>query len=110
MSLSWPTSSSALAEDLPDMHPPDSPAAVREALRELAGNLWFSWLPGVRAVFAGLDPERFDALGRSPVALVESVSDDELARAATPELRERLERARAVVAAERERTTWWDRR
>ena len=44
----------------------DSPASVRDALRTIAGNFWFSWLPGARALFEDLDPERFEALDHNP--------------------------------------------
>ena len=34
----------------------DSPASVRDALRTLAGNFWFSWLPGARALVTSSIP------------------------------------------------------
>jgi glycogen phosphorylase len=91
------------------MHSFDSPAAVREALREIAGNLWFSWLPGARDVFAALGGERFGAVGHNPTALLAQISDEELA-AMPPELLERVARVRDELAAERRRRTWWERR
>src|SRR5256885_2128340 len=57
----------------------DSPAALREALCVVAGNLSFSWLPGARALFAELDPERFAALHHNPTALLAVISDKDLA-------------------------------
>ncbi|HEY8316350.1 MAG TPA: DUF3417 domain-containing protein, partial [Gaiellaceae bacterium] len=92
------------------MTPIDSPASARDALRKLAGNLWFSWLPGARALFEALDPTRFAALDHNPTALVDALTDDELADALTPAYRERLERVLAATDAERERETWWTRR
>jgi glycogen phosphorylase len=92
------------------MHSLDSPAAVREALRSIAGNLWFTWLPGARALFDDLDPERFAALDHNPTALIAELSDEQLAHAATEDYRERLERVLAAAAAEAERRTWWRRR
>jgi starch phosphorylase len=91
------------------MHSLDSPAALREALREIAGNLWFSWLPDARAVFEELDPARFAALDHNPTALLADTSDEELAAAAS-RLVERVERVRGELAAERDRRTWWQRR
>ena len=92
------------------MHSLDSPAAVRDALRAIAGNLWFTWLSGARALFEDLDPERFAALDHNPTALIAELSDEQLARAATADYLERLERVLAAVAGETERRTWWERR
>jgi starch phosphorylase len=88
----------------------DSPAALRDALQRVAGNLWFSWLPGARSLFEELAPERFSALDHNPTALLGELSDDELAAASTPGLRGRLERVLAAIEAERTRATWWTRR
>jgi starch phosphorylase len=88
----------------------DSPAALREALCVVAGNLSFSWLPGARALFADLDPERFAALHHNPTALLAELSDKDLARSLTPEYAERVQQALAAAAAELERPTWWERR
>jgi starch phosphorylase len=85
----------------------DSPAALREALGEIAGNLWFSWLPGARELFATLEPERFAALDHSPTALLAELSDEDLWQRAPRE-----EVARVLEAFEHEsgRSTWWERR
>ena len=71
------------------MHSLDSPAALRNVLREIAGNLWFSWLPGARDIFAALDRARFAALDHNPTALLAELEDGDLA-AAAPELVERI--------------------
>jgi starch phosphorylase len=92
------------------MHSLDSPAAVREALRAIAGNLWFTWLPGARALFADLAPERFAALGRNPTALLAELPDEQLARAATADYLGRLAQVGAAIEAETRRPTWWERR
>jgi starch phosphorylase len=85
----------------------ESPAALRDALRSIAGNLWFSWLPGARRLFAQLDQERFAALDHNPTALLAELSDDDLwARAP----REEVARVLDVLEHERARTTWWQRR
>jgi starch phosphorylase len=88
----------------------DSPAALRDALSAVAGNLSFSWLPGARALFADLDPERFGALHHNPTALLAEVSDKDLASALTPEYVERVEAVLAAVSAELDGPTWWTRR
>jgi len=87
----------------------DSPASVRDALRAIAGNFWFSWLPGARALFEDLDPERFDALDHNPIAFVDGLSDEQLAAYTTPEYVERLQRVLATTEAEARRSTWWER-
>jgi starch phosphorylase len=92
------------------MHSLDSPAGVRAALREIAFNLWFTWLPGARALFEELDRVRFAAVQHNPFALLAELGDDALAAAATPEYLERLERVLAEYRAEGERHTWWRRR
>jgi starch phosphorylase len=84
----------------------DTPAALRDALGEIAGNLWFSWLPGAREVFARLDAERFAALDHNPIALLEEVSDDDLWERAP---REEVARVLEEYARERDRSTWWQR-
>src|SRR5438445_3740471 len=88
----------------------DSPAALREALCVVAGNLPFGWLPGARALFADLDPERFAALHHDPTALLAELSDKDLAHGLTPEYVERVQQLLAAAAAELERPTWWERR
>jgi len=88
----------------------DSPAALREALSAVAGNLSFSWLPGARSLFADLDPARFGALHHNPTALLAEVSDKDLARALTPGYAARVEGVLAAAAAELEGPTWWQRR
>jgi glycogen phosphorylase len=92
------------------MHSLDSPASIRGALEAIAGNLWFSWLPGARALFAELDPERFRALDDNPSALLRELGDDELAERATPEYVDRIRRVLETIEAEAQRRTWWQRR
>jgi starch phosphorylase len=77
------------------------------ALRDLAGNLWFSWLPGGRDVFALLDPERFAALDQNPTALLAELSDDEIRERVDHDA---LRRVLHELETERTRSTWWDRR
>ena len=95
--------------ELPPMSSLDTPAALREALQTVAGNLWFTWLPGARALFASLDEARFAATGHNPTALLADLTDAELA-AAAPDVVERLRRVLAEARHEAERRTWWQRR
>jgi starch phosphorylase len=88
----------------------DSPAALREALSTIAGNLSFSWLPGARALFADLDRAQFAALQHNPTALLAAASDKDLARALTTEYVERVLQVLERAAAELEGPTWWDGR
>jgi starch phosphorylase len=92
------------------MHTIDTPAALRDALDEIAGNLWFSWLPGARALFESLARDRFAALDHSPRALLHELSDDALAAALAPAYLERVARVLAELEHERARRTWWERR
>src|SRR5436853_7653358 len=88
----------------------DGHASVRDTLRAIAGNFWFTWLPGARALIEELDPERFEALDHNPTALVATLTDEELAARATPDYLERLRQVLATFDAEAARTTWWKRR
>src|SRR3954462_4559024 len=92
------------------MQPIDTPAALREALSAIAGNLWFSWLPGARQLFADLDSARFAELDHNPSALLAEVSDDRLASALAEGYAERVGRVAAEFEQERSRRTWWQRR
>ncbi|MFW6051003.1 MAG: alpha-glucan family phosphorylase [Myxococcota bacterium] len=48
----------------------------------LANNLWWSWQPDLPVLFRELSPERWHALGHNPVALLQELSDEDLAREA----------------------------
>ena len=89
----------------------DNPASLRDALRRIADNLWFSWLPDARAVFGELDPARFDALDHNPTALLAELPDERLAAALTaPGYADRVERVLAEFDAEASRPTAWQSR
>src|SRR4051794_27989654 len=92
------------------MQPIDSPAALRDALSAIAGNLWFSWLPGARGLFADLDPARFAELDHNPAALLDEVSEEQLTSALTEDYVERVRRVLNEFEDERSRRTWWQRR
>ena len=83
---------------------------MRDALRTIAGNLLFTWLPGARSLFEDLDPVRFASLDHNPTALVDALSDEELAARTGPEYLARLEQVLASTEAELHRSTWWKRR
>jgi glycogen phosphorylase len=93
-----------------DMTSIDNPAALREALSAVAGNLSFSWIPGARALFDDLDAKRFAELDHNPTALLAELSDDPLARALTPEYARRVLHVLGASEAELRGRTWWERR
>jgi glycogen phosphorylase len=93
-----------------DMTSIDNPAALREALSAVAGNLSFSWIPGARALFDDLDAKRFAELDHNPTALLAELSDDPLARALTPEYAGRVLHVLGASEAELRGRTWWERR
>lgn len=89
----------------------DNPALLRVALQRIAENLWFSWLPGARAVFAQLDAARFAELGDNPTALLAELDDTRLAEVlASPAVVGHIEQVLAELDAEAARTTWWQGR
>ena len=88
----------------------DGPAPLRDALRAIACNLAFSWIPGARALFGELAPGRFEALDHNPTALLAELSDEGLARALTPEYAERVQRVLDALRFELERPSWWEQR
>ena len=83
-------------------------ASLRAALAEIAGNFSFSWTPGARQLFAELDRRRFSELQHNPRALLSELTDEDLARALTPEYAMRLGRVQERLAAEAERPSWWE--
>src|SRR5437868_2606779 len=83
-------------------------ASLRAALAAIAGNFSFSWTPGARQLFAELDRRRFSELLHNPTALLSELTDEDLARALTPEYATRLGRVQERLEAEVERTSWWE--
>ncbi|HEV8580183.1 MAG TPA: alpha-glucan family phosphorylase [Thermoanaerobaculia bacterium] len=51
-----------------------------DKLRELAGNLWWSWQPDIRAIFRELEPESWSGVYHNPVALLQRVDPEEIYR------------------------------
>jgi len=83
-------------------------ASLRAALAAIAGNFSFSWTPGARQLFAELDRRRFSELMHNPTALLSELTDEDLARALTPEYATRLGRVQERLEAEAERASWWE--
>jgi starch phosphorylase len=57
----------------------EMPDTLRK-LRELARNLWWSWQPDIRALFRELDPTVWSAVYHNPVALLQRLPEEEIAR------------------------------
>jgi starch phosphorylase len=85
-------------------------ATLRSALVSIASDFSFTWIAEARLLFAELDPRRFAELHHNPTALLSELTDDDLARAATPEYLERLARVEGRLARDRGTDTWWSGR
>src|ERR1700709_194833 len=63
-------------------------------LRELAQNLWWAWPPDIRAIFRDLDPETWRLVYHNPVALLQRLPAEEIARRVTDlEMQTRINQA-----------------
>ena len=82
-------------------------AALRAALLEIAGDFSFTWIAETRLLFDALEPRRFAELHHNPTALLSELSDDDLARALTPDYLERLARVEGRLTRDRGEDTWW---
>ena len=82
-------------------------ATLRSALVSIASDFSFSWIAEARLLFAELDPRRFAELHHNPTALLFELTDDDLARALTPDYLERLERVEGRLVRDRGGETWW---
>ena len=88
----------------------DARSDLRRALTELAGNLWFSWNPAARALFARLDPEAWERTGHNPRALLAQLPDELLEQAAEDgDVVGDVEALRAAFEAELREASWWAR-
>jgi starch phosphorylase len=58
----------------------DMPDHTLRKLRELARNLWWSWQPDIRAIFRELDPATWSVVHHNPVALLQRIPEEEIAR------------------------------
>jgi len=78
------------------------------ALGELASNLRWSWHPPTTDLFASLDPERWDAVRRDPVAMLGAFSPEELdAFAADPQFVARVSDAAADLERYLTQPRWY---
>ena len=84
--------------------------SLRAALREIAGDFSFTWIAEARLLYADLAPRRFAALQHNPTALLSELTDDDLARALTPDYLDRLARVQGRLARDRGEETWWRER
>ena len=82
-------------------------ATLRSALVSIASDFSFTWIAEARLLFADLDPRRFAELHHNPTALLSELTDDDLARALTPDYLERLERVQGRLVRDRGEETWW---
>ncbi|HJQ74073.1 MAG TPA: alpha-glucan family phosphorylase [Gaiellaceae bacterium] len=82
-------------------------AALRETLLAIAGDFSFTWISETRLLFDALDSRRFAELHHNPTALLSELTDEDLARALTPDYRERLARVQERLARDRGEETWW---
>jgi glucan phosphorylase len=87
-----------------------TPSAVRERLRELAMNLWWTWNEIGQRPFASLDPVLWEATKRCPIRTLDLVDDARVsAAAADPCFLTALEDARVGLVAAMERKPWFVR-
>jgi starch phosphorylase len=79
------------------------------ALGELATNMWFSWNPDARALFARLDRVVWEAVGRDPVAALARMPSDALrAAAADPAYVAELARVHGRMRGELDARSWFE--
>jgi starch phosphorylase len=82
-------------------------ATLRAALLEIASDFSFTWIAETRPLFDALEPRRFAELQHNPTALLSELTDNDLARALTPDYLERLARVQGRLARDRGEETWW---
>jgi glycogen phosphorylase len=82
-------------------------ATLRAALLEIACDFSFTWIAETRLLFDALAPRRFAELHHNPTALLSELTDEDLARALTPDYLERLTRVQGRLARDRGEETWW---
>ena len=82
-------------------------ATLRAALLEIASDFSFTWIAETRLLFDALEPRRFAELHHNPTALLSELTDDDLARALTPDYLERLARVQGRLVRDRGEETWW---
>ncbi len=82
-------------------------ATLRATLLEIASDFSFTWIAETRLLFDALEPRRFAELRHNPTALLSELTDDDLARALTPDYLDRLARVQRRIARDRGEETWW---
>jgi len=82
-------------------------ATLRTALLEIASDFSFTWIAESRLLFEALEPRRFAELHHNPTALLYELTDEDLARALTPDYLARLQRVQGRLARDRGEETWW---
>jgi glycogen phosphorylase len=88
---------------------PIAPDDARAQLRAIAMNLWWSWNEVAQRPFAALDPVLWTATKHSPLATLACAGPATISAACEePGFRIALSDARAALAAELARKTWWD--
>lgn len=87
------------------------PTTLLDDLRQLAGDLRWSWDDATERLFEELDPTRWHTVGRDPVALLDALDETRLtAAAAHPTFGDRVAGAVADLAAyHAEGDTWYAR-
>ena len=83
---------------------------LRSALVKIASDFSFTWIAEARPLFADLEPRRFAELHHNPLALLSELTDEDLARALTPEYLERLARVEGRLVRDHGEETWWRER
>ncbi|MBL9118500.1 MAG: alpha-glucan family phosphorylase [Phycisphaerae bacterium] len=87
-----------------------APSVVRERLRELAMNLWWTWNEIAQRPFAALDPVLWEATKRCPIRLLDLVDDARVSAAGSDHsFLTVLEDARVATVAAMERKPWFVR-
>ena len=88
---------------------PSVPNATIERLRHLAHNLWWSWDQEATALFAGIDPFRWERNGHNPVALIGDLEPELLQQlASSTSFRTTLDRVWARFDAYNSDQSWAD--
>lgn len=87
-----------------------TPSVVRERVRELAMNLWWTWNEVAQRPFAALDPVLWEATKRCPIRLLDLVDDARVSAAGSdPVFLDALEDARVAMVSAIERKPWFVR-
>lgn len=87
-----------------------APSTVRERLRELAMNLWWTWNEIAQRPFAALDPVLWEATKRCPIRTLDLVDDSRVSAAGgDPCFLASLEDAHVAMVAAMERKPWFAR-